>query len=603
MSRPVCSLLLVTLAAVTAAYGQTAQIARIPTFHRDIAPILFHNCADCHRPGEAGPFSLLTYQDARTHAHQIAAVTRSRFMPPWLPGPGPFPLADARRLNQEQIALIERWVAAGMPEGDRTQSPIPPHFEPGWQLGKPDLILTAAKPFLLPASGTDVYWNFILPVPPDPTSVNRPRWLKAVEIRPGDKRLVHHANILLDRLRTAREMEKEPGAGFGGMEIRVESEAFDPDSHLLFWKPGTPPAPQPEGMSLRLDKDTDILLNMHLQPSGKPERIQPRIGLYFTDQPATVHPMLLEMENDSGLQIPAGAKDFVVTDIFTLPVDVSLLAIYPHAHYLGKHMQAIATFPDGVRNTLLDIPDWDLNWQAVYTYEHPVPLPKGTAIEMLYHYDNSADNPRNPNNPPISVYGGNRARDEMAHLWLQVLPRESSETPDPRLVLQEALSRHQVDQDPSVFEAQYNLAAMLLNRGQTADAVEHYRMAAKIRPRDPVVSNALGSAEAAQGRVAEAGSHFHTAIDLRPDYFDPHYNLGLLLASTGDFSRAEGELRKATELKPEDADAHANFGAALAQLGKLPQAKNELELALKLKPGNSLAQQNLAALQQMLGKK
>jgi Flp pilus assembly protein TadD/mono/diheme cytochrome c family protein len=571
-----------------------------PTFNRDIAPIIYSNCADCHRPGEAGPFSLLSYQDVKKHARQIVTVTQARFMPPWLPDPGRFPIAGERRLTDAQLDMIRRWVDAGTPEGDPAAAPQVPHFEPGWQLGKPDMIITASKPFQLPASGTDVYWNFVLPI-----ALDRTHWVKAVEIRPGDKRLVHHANILIDRLGSSRALEKEPGAGFGGMDIRVESEAFDPDSHLLFWKPGTPPAEQPRGMALRMDPGTDLLLNVHLQPSGKPEGIQPSVGLYFTDEPATLHPMLLELENDSALHIPAGAKDFLVSDTFALPIDVSLLAIYPHAHYLGKHLEAIATFPDGSRKTLLNIPHWDLNWQAVYTYAQPVLLPKGTSVEMRYHYDNSPENVRNPNNPPALVVGGNRAKDEMAHLWLQVLPIQSNTdaSVDPRLILQEALSRHQVEKDPTIFEAQYNLAAMLMNRGETAEAISHYAMAAKIRPRDPVVSNALGAAEMSAGELQNAARDLQAATDLRPDYFDAHYNLGLALASAGDFSRAESELRKATQLKPRDANAHANLGAALAQSGKLSQAESELQLALKLNPESQLAQQNLALLRQLLGNK
>ena len=209
--------------------------------------------------------------------------------------------------------------------------PPQPQFVKGWQLGKPDLIVKAAKPFQLPASGIDTYWNFILPIP-----INESRWVKAVEIRPGDKRLVHHANILVDRLELSRKMETQPGAGFGGMEIRIESELFDPDSHFLFWKPGTVPYVEPDGMALRLDKGTDLVLNTHLQPSGKPEMIEPSIGIYFTDKPATEHPMLLQLECDSQLDIPPGDANFVVHDEFTLPLDVDVLAIYPHAHYLGK---------------------------------------------------------------------------------------------------------------------------------------------------------------------------------------------------------------------------------------------------------------------------
>jgi tetratricopeptide (TPR) repeat protein/mono/diheme cytochrome c family protein len=580
---------------VVPAFAQGQAPAAKPTFNHDIAPIVFQYCANCHRPGEAGPFPLLNYHDVRLHASQIVAVTHSHFMPPWLPDPGPYPFAEERRLSAEQIELIRRWVEGGAVEGDPADAPVPPHFEPGWQLGKPDMVLTAQKPFQLPATGTDVYWNFILPVP-----IDRTRWVRAVEIRPGDKRLVHHANILLDRLGSAREFEKTPGAGFGGMEIRVESETFDPDSHLLFWKPGTPPAEQPRGMALRLDKGTDLLLNAHLQPSGKPEWIQPSVGLYFTDEAATLRPMLLEIENDAALKIPPGVRDFRVGDTFTLTIDVDLLAIYPHAHYLGKDLQAIAKFPNGTEKTLLHIPHWDLNWQAVYSYARPVSLPKGTAVEMRYVYDNSANNPSNPNSPPAAVYGGNRAKDEMAHLWLQVLPQDSGQSGDPRLVLQEALSRHEIERDPTVFEAQYNLAAMLMNRGEAAEAIDHYAAAARIRPKDPVVRNALGSAQTAGGQLRSAIKEFETALDLRPNYFDARYNLGLALASANDFQRAENEFRKASQLKPEDPDAHANLGAALAQLGRYPEAQSELQLALKLKPDSQLAQENLSALKELL---
>ena len=252
-------------------------------------------------------------------------------MPPWLPEPQELKFADERRLSDAQIATIRAWVDQGMLEGNAADLPPKPKFVTGWQLGQPDVVLKAAKPYMLPGSGTDQYWNFILPVP-----INETRWVRAFEIRPGDKRVVHHANMLVDRYESARRMEKEPGSGFGGMDIRIESEVFDPDSHFLFWKPGTVVTNEPDGMALRLDKGTDLVLNTHLQPSGKPEVIQPSVGLYFTDKPATVHPMLLEMQNDEALDIPAGAKDFVVTEEFKLPIDVDLMGIYPHAHYLGK---------------------------------------------------------------------------------------------------------------------------------------------------------------------------------------------------------------------------------------------------------------------------
>jgi len=594
------------MALMAAAAGLTAVLAPTEsepasfeqqvTFNRDIAPILFRNCAACHHSGGAGPFSLLTYQDAKQHGRQIAAVTRTRLMPPWLPEPGNLKFADELRLSDQEIATIQEWVQQGAVEGSLSDLPARPEFAEGWELGKPDLVLTARKPFVLPASGADQYWNFILPVP-----ISQTRWLKSIEIRPGQKHLVHHANVLVDRAQASRGREKAPGSGFGGMEIRLESEVFDPDSHFLFWKPGTIPYVEPDGMALRLDKGTDLVLNMHMQPSGKSEVILPSIGLYFTDQPATMYPMLLQIENDAALDIRPGEKNFVVSDTLTLPIDVDLLAIYPHAHYLGKDMLALAILPDGTSKTLIHIKQWDLNWQAVYRYAEPVFLPKGTVISMKYSYDNSEGNRANPNHPPQRVTAGNRASDEMAHLWLQVLPRHNPEAGrDPRMLLQEALARHNIEKDPSDFEAHYNLAAMLQARGVLEEAVKEYESALRVRPRDGVVNNALGGALLTAGRVDEAILRLSAAVKDRPDYFDAHYNLGNALASKGEFRAAADQFRSATRLNPDDADAEANLGSALARIGHISEAKSHYRRALELNPGHALARENLDGLERPL---
>jgi tetratricopeptide (TPR) repeat protein/mono/diheme cytochrome c family protein len=563
------------------------------TFDRDIAPIIFQSCARCHRPGESGPFSLLAYDDVKKHARQIAVVTRDRVMPPWLPEPQSLKFADEMRLSDDEIAAIKKWVDAGTPEGNPADLPPQPKWVEGWQLGEPDLVLTAEKPYQLPAGGSDMYWNFILPVP-----IDRTRWVKAVEIRPGDKRFVHHANILVDRQQSSRQREKTPGAGFEGMEIKIESEAFDPDSHFLFWKPGTVPYVEPDRMALRLDKGTDLVLNVHLQPSGKSETIQPTIGLYFTDQPATKFPMLLQLQNDSKLDIPAGARNFSVSDELTLPIDVDILAIYPHAHYLGQDLQATAILPDGSTKPLIHIPQWNLNWQAVYRYAEPVALPKGTTISMRYIYDNSDDNALNPNHPPERVRGGNRSKDEMAHLWLQVLPRNfDSQAGDPRMLLQEALARHNIRNNPEDFAAHYNLASMLQARGDAAEAQTEYEAALRIRPEDATANNALGAVLLASGQPGRAMLYLQTATQTAPDYFDAHYNLGNALASADDFRAAAREFAAAVRIRPDDADAHANLGSALAELGNFAGAKEEFERALEINPAHALARENLLQLQ------
>jgi tetratricopeptide (TPR) repeat protein len=350
-------------------------------------------------------------------------------------------------------------------------------------------------------------------------------------------------------------------------------------------------------LALRLDAHTDLVLNIHLQPSGKPEWIQPSLGLYFTDRPATLFPMLLQLENDRKLDIPPGEKEFVVTDEFMMPVDVQVLAIYPHAHYLAKDMQAFATFPGGTKESLLHIAKWDLNWQAVYRYSSPVELPAGTVISMRYSYDNSTDNVRNPNDPPKRVVGGNRSSEEMAHLWLQVLPHTSpGEASDPRRFLQEAMARHNVDKNPADFEAHYNLAAMLQIRGASAEAMQHYEMALRIRPEDPAANNAFGGTIIASGHPEAAVPYLRTALRTRPDYFDAHYNLGIALAMQENFKEAVEQFRAAVRINPRDANAEANLGTALAETGNSKEGQMHLEKALAIDPNLALARDNLDAL-------
>jgi tetratricopeptide (TPR) repeat protein len=594
--RTIVTCLLGFGSASVAAYFSHGSTARPPTpaaqqvtFNRDIAPILFRYCAPCHRPGEAGPFPLLTYADAKARARQIAAVTSKRFMPPWLPEPQELKFADELRLTEQQIGLIQKWVEQGAVEGSPADLSPAPRFVPGWQLGRPDEIVEAEKPYTLAPSGSDMYWNFIFKTP-----VDRTRWLRAIEIRPGGKRVVHHANILVDRNQSARRMEASPGAGFAGMELKIESETFDPDSHFLFWKPGTVPRPEPEGMSLRLDKGTDLVLNMHLQPSGKPEKIQPSLGLYFTEKPATLFPLLLQLENDRQLDIPPGEKRFLVTDEFTLPVDVDLLAIYPHAHYLGKDLKAVANLPGGAAKTLIHVPQWDLNWQAVYRYANPVILPKGTTISMRYVYDNSSDNPANPNDPPRRVVAGNRSSDEMAHLWLQVLPHALYNAAlDPRMLLQEAMAQHKLEKNPADFEAHYNLAAMLQRRGAQDDAIKHFELAVRLRPEDATANNALGASLLAARRIGEAIPYLQAALRAQPDNFDAHYNLANALVSQDKFLEAIEHYRAAVSLHPDDANAEANLGGALAETGEIAEAKLHFQRALQIDPNHKLARENL----------
>src|SRR5580704_3717757 len=244
---PACVAVVLCLAAVAQnsrpSSPQTApHPASVPTFAHDIAPILYKNCASCHRPGESAPFPLLNYEDAKKHATQIASATRNRVMPPWLPEPGYGDFANDARLSVDEIRLIGEWVRNGAPEGAASEVPPLPSFTEGWQLGPPDMVLDASKAFTLPASGPDVFYNFIFS-----PAITSTRYVRAIEIRPGDTHAIHHANVVVDRAHSARKQEAEPGAGFPGMDVKIARSAFDFDTHFLFWKPGTIPWSEPDG--------------------------------------------------------------------------------------------------------------------------------------------------------------------------------------------------------------------------------------------------------------------------------------------------------------------------------------------------------------------
>jgi Tfp pilus assembly protein PilF len=617
-------MLLHRLIAAVSLTVSVAPAAPAATYYRDIAPILLQSCAPCHRPGQSGPFALLTYDDARRRASQIADVTRRRYMPPWLPEPGHGDFAGERRLTEAQIQTIAEWARSGTPEGSRSDAPPAPVFAKDWMLGPPDLVLHATTPLMLPADGPDVFWNFILS-----PSIPGIRYVKAVEIRPGSAR-AHHANVLVDRTRSARRQETAAGAGFPGMDLAIETDSFDPDSHFLFWKPGGAPRVEPDRMAWQLQPGADLVLNVHLQPGGKPEQVQPTIGLYFTDRPPTRLPMLIKLENDRALDIPAGVRDFSVADDFRLPVDVDVLAVYPHAHYLGSLLEAFATLPDGSRRWLIRIPQWDVNWQSVYSYRQPVFLPKDTVISMRYHYDNSAGNPRNPNVPPKRVIGGDQATDEMGHFWLQLLPRGDA---DLRPVVQEALLRHRLEKHPDDVSSHSNLGALLLGRNDLVDAILHLRNALILAPGQAQALNNYGAALQAEGRLAEAEEEFRGALRAQPDYPNARYNLANSLIAQGKLAEAVENLRmvlaaapndraarsqlaatlvrlggpenyrELVDLEPQNADLRNNFGIILANLGDFTAAIAQFEAALRANPSHAAARRNLEQVRSRLVKR
>ena len=568
-----------------------------PVVHRritfsDVAPIVFQHCAVCHQQNGSGPFSLLTYQDVKKHARQIASVTMSRFMPPWLPEPGYGNFADEQRLTDDEIRIFQEWAAQGAVEGNPAGLPPAPNLLGGWELGKPDLELELPRPYVLPASGDkgrDVFRNFVVRVPIETT-----RYVQAIELRPSNPKIFHHANVLVDRGGASRRRETEPGMGFEGMDLEIESESFDPDGYFLSWKPGLPPVRGTDGMSWRVDPGTDLILNLHMRPDGKPEMVQVSLGLYFSARPPTRFPMLLQLENDIAIDIPPGDRNFVVKDDFTLPLDVEVLAVYPHAHYLGKDVRGYAILPDGKKRWLIWIKDWNLDWQGVFRYAEPLFLPKGSTIRMEWTYDNSTANVRNPNYPPRHVLAGNQATDEMSHLWLQVLPvNDSGLKIDPRLILQEGMMRHRVSSDPTDWIARYNLASVLQILGKLDESVDEYRRVLRLRPNDPVARNSLGSVLYTQGKTEGAIQEYREVLRIEPGYSDAEYNLGRAFLAQGKLEQAGASFGVVLRSQPENANAHHSMGLVFQLQGKTEEAIREYREVLRVQPGYSDAEYNL----------
>ena len=382
----------------------------VPTFARDVAPILYQHCAICHHPGEVAPFPLLTYQDAAKRAKLIASVTARRYMPPWQPEPGFGAFQGERRLGDADIATLRRWAEAGAPQGDPAHIPPPPHFPEGWQLGTPDLTVRMPKPFAIAADGPDQYMCFVIPL-----HLTADKYVRAMEFRPETRSVVHHALFLLDAGHIGRQLgESYPCFGTPG---------FLPSGALGGWTPGMQPARMPDGLQLILRKGSDLVMQIHYHPTGKPETDQSTLGLYFTDKPPTKWVADIALGSHR-IDIPPGERAYKVRDHFTTPVDVEAVGIIPHAHYICKEMEGWAILPDGRKQWLIKIRDWNFDWQEQYRYATPVKLPADTDLQMEFTYDNSDANPRNPNHPPRRVVWGPGTTDEMAGLHVQVVPED-----------------------------------------------------------------------------------------------------------------------------------------------------------------------------------
>lgn len=583
--------LMLVLAAATRLSGQaSAQTPEPVTFNQHIAPVLHARCAQCHRPGGAGPFSLLTFSETAKRAAQLAAVTGSGFMPPWKADGHPDEFVAQPRLTRDEVQLFARWAKAPV-EGPGSP-PAPPAWSEGWYLGQPDLIVTLPAGYTLPGEPSDVFRIFAVPL-----KVSGTKYVRGIEFHPGNARVVHHANIRIDRTDGSRRLDDaDPLPGYDGLMART---AVYPDGHFLGWTPGQIAPLVDADLAWRLDPDTDLVVQLHMQPSGKPESVQPVIGLYFGDRPATRTPSILRL-GSQGIDIPPGDGRYVVEDRYTLPVNTTLLAVQPHAHYRAKDVTGTATLPDGTTRTLIHIGNWDFRWQHVYRYTAPIRLPKGTTVAMKYVYDNSPENPRNPQVPPAPVRWGQRSFDEMGDLWFQL----STDSEDDRTVLVTEVQAKMTAEDligletmllssPDDTELHDDAGVIALLLGRPAVAVQHFRATAARQPESATAHYNVGTALTAAGLFDDAVASYERALQLRPKYAKALSNLGDTLVVLGRQADAIQRYEQAVAADPTMPEARNNLGAALWRRGELLRAERELNEAIRLRPDYAEAFFNL----------
>ncbi|MEK0448293.1 MAG: hypothetical protein RL088_561 [Verrucomicrobiota bacterium] len=405
---------------------------KVPTFAEDIAPVVFSKCAGCHREGQAAPFTLLTYEQVKKRAKQIAEVTGEHVMPPWHADRGVIEYANDRSLSDAQIALIKRWVDGGAPQGDASKTPPLPKFPTGWELGEPSFVVEMPEAFTVPAEGKDIYRNFVIPLNRDEDT-----WINGIEYKPGAPSAVHHVLYFLDTEGKARQRDAaDPLPGYNGMGRSNGSFRY-----LGGWDLGTQPSKVGYDLAWLVPKGADLVIQVHYHPSGKEVQDKAKLGFHIAKQPTarpwSIAPVPPFFGILSGIHIPAGTKEYIKESTMVLPVDVEAIAVNAHAHYLGKRMEMEATLPDGTKKVLLKMSDWHFAWQEDYAFKQPVKLPAGTQLHSLISWDNSDSNPHQINHPPKDIRWGPRSEDEMGTITLTVMMN----TPEEKAKLHAELKR------------------------------------------------------------------------------------------------------------------------------------------------------------------
>jgi peroxiredoxin len=399
--------------------GATPAATAKVTYYHDVLPILQERCQQCHRPGEVGPFSLMTYKQAMNWASDIKDYTQSRKMPPWKPVAGPA-FHNERKLTDTELATLAAWADGGTPEGDAKDAPAPKKFVDGWQLGQPDLVLTMSDEMSVGATGDDLFRCFVLP-----TNLPEDKYVVALEVRPGNPKVVHHTLNFIDRSGQGRKLEqdeqkrnksaKEQDSGPGysvGMGV-----GFLPQGNLAGWAPGQLARTLPEGTGYPLPKGADVVVQVHYHRTGRVEKDKTSLGLYFAKKPVD-RPYKGMVIPGRFFMIPAGDPHFKVSGGIEVRQDCRLYSVMPHMHKLGREVTVKVTPPGGPAFDLIAIKDWDYNWQETYILKEPIDLKAGTVLHVDAFYDNTANNLENPSGGKSPVFFGEQTTNEMCFVFL-----------------------------------------------------------------------------------------------------------------------------------------------------------------------------------------
>ena len=453
-----------------------------------------------------------------------------------------------------------------------------------WPLGQPDVVARMADPLTIPPHDKDLFRNLVFS-----TGIGDDRFVRAVDIRPGKPGVVHHAVLQIDPTTASRQLdETDPEPGFGGMSLGASEP---PRGHFLGWTPGKVPLESPASSAWLLPGGSDFVLQVHLPATDTTVLLEPMVGLYFSDTAPTDILSRILLANET-LDIPPGATDYIATDAMDVPVQLEVLAAYPHAHFLGRSIEVTARLPDESVIQLLHVANWDFGAQVEYRFDDPFLLPAGSRVTMRYRYDNSADNPLNPNNPPKRVGFGLESTDEMASLMLQV--RLVSEEDVHRLT--ETQARHTLSYAPRNWAARYDLATAMLHQGRPMEAIPYLRLTVQDRPDQAEAWGNLGVALAQTGQLAEAVAAWQRVIAIDDGDIQAHGNIGNAFMATGRPQTALEHYRKAASHDPEDAILQARIGTALAQMEDLDGAIDAFERAVTLDPDDPGLQQALETL-------